>query len=455
MFIGRQKELRQLTDIFAKEDKQTVMLYGMRRVGKSTLILESVKTASCKVIYIEFLLTSLERNLQRFEQKLQDIFQNKFLHFASFEEAFEYLGSTGEKVIVILDEYQYLKQISDGGYIDSLFQTIIDRMSSNIKLALLGSYVGMMKELLEKENPLFGRFSLVMHIRPFDYYDSAAFYPNCTVPQKIEFYSVFGGMPFANALLDSKQSLSANICNLLLNSSSPVRIYIENILLSELSKVANANLILSVLANGKKRYSEIESITGVKSNGMLDKQLKNLLEMEIIRKVYPINKLKDKKKTFYEIADNLVRFYYNSVYGNTDIISRIGEQSYYNSYIAASVNTFIAHRFEEICREYFMRQVKQGCIADVMDVGTFWYDIPQEHKSGEFDCVLKHKKGYSFYEVKYYDSPLRNKEMLQEIQQIHDIPINIPVEDIGFIALSGFESTDISCKMLTAADLYV
>lgn len=65
---------------------------------------------------------------------------------------------------------------------------------------------------------------------------------------------------------------------------------------------------LSALANGKKRYGEIEQLISGNSNGSLDKQLKNLLEMEIIQKIYPINKKNDKKKTFYEISDNLVRF---------------------------------------------------------------------------------------------------------------------------------------------------
>ena len=455
MFIGRAKELEQLAEQFAKEGKRAAMLYGTRRVGKSTLILESIKHTSCKVIYIECLLTTLERNVKRLEEKIQGLFNNKFLHFAGFEDAFEYLGTVNEKVIVIIDEYQYLKQVNDGKYVDSVFQNIIDQMKDNLKLVLLGSYVGMMKELLEKENPLFGRFSLVMHIKPFDYYDSAAFYPERSVGEKIAFYSIFGGMPFSNDLLVADKSLTYNIKSLILNPSSPIRMYIENILLSELSKVANANMILSALANGKKRYGEIESMTGAKANGTLDKQLKNLLEMEIIKKVYPINKSNDKKKTFYEISDNLVRFYYSFVYGNIDVIARIGEENYYDSYIAASLNTFIAHRFEEICREYFIRQAKRGIIDDVMDIGTFWYDMPAEHKSGEFDCVIRHNRGYSFYEVKYYNRPFTKKDMEQELQQLKAIPGNTQIKYIGFITLSGYDFSDDKYKLLTADELYM
>lgn len=250
----------------------------------------------------------------RLERKIQEIYSNKFLHFETFEDVFEFLGSTKEKVILILDEYSYLKSLSEKDYVDSLFQRIIDLMPENISLVILGSYVGMMKELLEKENPLFGRFQLIMNVKSFDYWDAALFYPECSVKEKIEFYSIFGGSPFTCSFLNAGITLADNIIELLLSPYAVLHSYIENILLSELNKVANANLILSALANGKMRYSEIESVLNLKSNGALDKQLKNLLDMEIITKSTPINKRNDKKKVFYEISDNMVRFYYRYIY---------------------------------------------------------------------------------------------------------------------------------------------
>ena len=43
-------------------------------------------------------------------------------------------------------------------------------------------------------------------------------------------------------------------------------------------------------------------------------KLKNLLNMETISKVVPINAGDDKKKKFYEINDNLMRFYFTYVF---------------------------------------------------------------------------------------------------------------------------------------------
>mgnify|MGYP003291316039 CR=1 FL=1 len=86
MFLGRQKELAQIKSMLNSNKKQALMIYGKRRVGKSTLILEAIKKAKCKVIYYECLYTSLEENLRNIESRIQKAFNNNFLHFKSFSE---------------------------------------------------------------------------------------------------------------------------------------------------------------------------------------------------------------------------------------------------------------------------------------------------------------------------------------------------------------------------------
>ncbi len=454
MFVGRQNELRQIKSLLNNNSKNTIMVYGKRRVGKSALILEAIKDCKYKVIYYECLLTTLQENINNLERKIQQTFDNKFIHFETLADIFDFLGKCNEKIVIVLDEYSYLKSLAPKYYVDSLFQSIIDQMGNNLSLVLLGSFVGMMKELLEKENPLFGRFSLILNLKPFDYLDSSLFYRKCSVQQKVEFYSIFGGTPFSCNFINPNSSLENNIVDLLLNPNGILHLYIENILLYELSKMANANTILSVLANGKKKYTEIENLVNLKSNGNLDKQLKNLIEMEVIRKVFPINKRNDKKKTFYEISDNLVRFYYQYVYKNKDVISRIGEKAFYINYIEPTIKSFISHRFEEIAREYFSRLSRNGVLKNVTDIGTYWYDISEIKKNGEFDCVLKQKKSYSVYEIKYYSKPLSEIEANKEYKQIMEIKELDNIKNVGFICLSGFSFKNRLYDLISGEDLF-
>ena len=52
--------------------------------------------------------------------------------------------------------------------------------------------------------------------------------------------------------------------------------------------------------------------------------MKELLDMETIQKTDPINRRNDKKKRYYEIVDNLMRFYFTFIFGKAGTIARIG-----------------------------------------------------------------------------------------------------------------------------------
>ena len=449
MFVGREKEIRQIQSLIHSEGKSAALIYGKRRIGKSTLIQNALSDYHGHIVSYECLNASYEENLVYFESRIREEYDNRYLHFSSFQDAFAYLSQTKENVVVVLDEYSYLKMSKPQHYVDSVFQSIIDSMGNNIHLFLLGSYVGVMQESLEEENPLFGRFQLVIHLKELNYYACAGFYSEKDVRGKIELYSVFGGNPFVNVLIDPKKDLKDNVISLLLNENSAVRTYLENVLLNELSKTGPANLILTSLSNGKKKYSEISAQTRINTAGVLDKQLKNLIRMDILERRVPINRSDDRKKVFYEIGDNLVRFYYSYIFTGRDVIRRIGEEAYYDLYIQPSITTFISYRFEDIARQYFERQVREGKRNNIYDIGTYWYDDAQNHQNGEFDCVLKHKSTYSFYEVKYYEAPLDRLLCEKEEEQVRKLAGEFDVETIGFISLNGFsfrtEKYDLIC----------
>ncbi len=104
-------------------------------------------------------------------------------------------------------------------------------------------------------------------------------------------------------------------------------------MLQEIGKAYDVR-ILEVIGNGNKKYSDIQSSLSRDNNGLLSKQLKNLSDMETIEKIFPINRPDDKKKSFYVIRDNLMRFYFTFVFGNDGVIARIGEDAFYRQFIA-------------------------------------------------------------------------------------------------------------------------
>ncbi len=452
MFKAREKEKKDLISFIASKDTKAALVYGIRRVGKTTLILESLRQSNVEYIYYECIKAPEDINLGIISQKVSKQLGLPEIVFKNFLSLFEYLESLERTIVFVLDEYQYLKQGFKSCDADSLFQHIIDGMKPRIKIIFSGSYVSMMKELLDYGNPLFGRFQLVEKLDPMDYYDSSLFYDGRSCREKICFYSVFGGSPLSSSSITSS-SLEENIINLILSPKGVLRLYIQFILFSELRKVDFANRILEVLGNGKKRYSEIENALNISSSGALAKQLSCLEEMEIIRKVVPINSKCDKRKTFYAISDNLIRFYYCYVYRNLDEIARLGERSFFSLYIKPGLDTFISYRFEDICKEYFSRLAHKWQLPGLMDIGTYWYDDKIRKTNGEFDIALEYNDGYEIWEAKFLKSPMPKSMIEKEVDEIKQIG-SMQIRAIGVISSSGFESTDSNYKYLNAEDLY-
>ena len=365
------------------------------------------------------------------------------LRFDSLSAMTEYLGTLNRKILLIIDEYPYLKQSGKKHEVDSRLQAIIDRLPANLKLILCGSYIAVMKELLTEDNPLFGRFSLILHLRDFDYYDAARFCPELPAREKAAFYSVFGGCPYVLENLDTGQSLKDNIIRLLLPETGLVRSHIENVMLREIRKSFDVR-ILAALGNGKKKYTEVRERLRDSETGLLDKQLKILLDMETVRKTEPVNRRNEKRKQFYEITDNLMRFYFSFVFGRLGAISRIGEEQYYAAWIGRTVEQFISRRFEGIALEYIHRLSVQVKYPDIEDFGPYWYDVPASRTSGEFDCVAKRAGDtYDVYKCKFFDRPMTLTECRQEKSQIESMP-EIKVSRVGFVCAGGFdfENTD-------------
>lgn len=453
MFIGRTEEIRILGSLLDKESA-SAMIYGKRKVGKTTLIKKVLESSDDKTIYYECLKAPIQDNIDGFVAMLvREKVIPAQISFKAFEDVFAFLNTIDERFNVVIDEYPYLKAFTKPETVDSVFQSIIDNNLGNIRLFISGSHIGMMKNLLEEKNALYGRFTVSLCLKELDYATAAEFYKSKSAYEKIAMYSVFGGSPYINSALDENKSLKENIIATLLNPTSFVYGYTEHLLISDYTNAINAERIFYAIANGHRKYCEIEQRLGLKTNGNLSKQLKSLEDMDIIAKVHPINKPDDKKKISYEVRDNLLRFYYTFIYKNKSALQVLGAEAFYEEYIEEPIITFISHRFEEIVRTYFSLCVKSRKMTGISNIGTFYYDDSTTRTNGEFDVVLERKGIYDIYEVKYHLSPMRLKEMKKEEEQVRAIK-GLKIGRLGFVSTAGFEEMPDEYDCICGEDLY-
>lgn len=379
------------------------------------------------------------------------------LGFSDMESLLQYIFemSIKEKMILVLDEYPYLKESIKG--MDSILQTLIDkyRDSANLTLIILGSYVEVMRSLLEHSNPLYGRVDLTIDLKPMDYYESSLFYPNYTAEDKVKIYSVFGGIPYYNRLIDDSVSVKENIIELIASPGARLENEVSMYLNAEISKITNANEVFEALSRGYSKYSDILSQSHVSSGPTLVDVLDKLMRMEVVVKTAPINDKSSKKKASYHISDNLSLFYYRYIFKYSSQMKIMDPEVFYKKYIEKDFEEYyVPHLFETVCSQYLVRLNRAGLMEPVFEkIGKYYYNDPVNHTNGEFDVVTEDENGYVFYEVKFRKKPITKDVIEREIEQVK--ATGLECYKYAFISRSGFdcERLDNVC-MISIEDLY-
>lgn len=457
IFYGRTKQLEKLNKEISSNNMRMTLIYGRRRVGKSELVKQAIKESGIKSIYYECKQVTEESNVQSICDIISEVQELPRLGYTKVDELLDYVFELAkdENIIFVLDEYPYLRENVKG--LDSILQSLVDkyRETSKLKLIILGSYVDIMKSLLEHSNPLFGRVDLVIDLKQMDYYESAMFYPNMSDEDKVRIYSVFGGIPYFNRLVDDRKTVKENIIDLIASPGARLENEVSMYLNAEISKIVNANEVFEALARGFSKYSDILSQSHVSSGPTLIDVLEKLIKMEVVEKKAPINDENNKKKTGYYICDNLSLFYFRYIFKYSSQLKIMDSNVFYDKYICNDFEErYVPHKFEEICRQYLINQNRLGNIEPVIEkIGKYYYDNPKTRTNGEFDVVSKDEIGYVFYEVKFRKRKLSQEVIDEEIQQVKNTGLNC--YKYVFFSRSGFAAKETDeIKHIELAQLY-
>lgn len=453
-FYGRLSEQQKLQAELAQQGQNATLVYGRRRVGKSELILHCLRKANIRSIYYECRQTAAAKNVAGLAEVISEAFGLPRLAFDDIEDALNFVfeRSEHEKVALVIDEYPYLRDAVQG--LDSILQVLLDthRNQSNLSLVVCGSYVEVMKSLLENDNPLYGRIDLKINLKPMDYYESALFYPTFSSEDKVKLYSVFGGIPYYNRLIDQNLTVRENLIRLILEPDARLEDEVSAFLLSEISKITNANEVFSALSAGYSRYKDILSQSHVSSGPSLVNVLDKLIKMELVQRQAPINDPLNRRKTGYVIADGLSSFYYRYVFRYLSQRSVLNPDTFYDRFVHDDFEgQYVPHAFEEVCKQYLIRQNRAGNIEPPFElIGKYYYDDPERRQNGEFDVVTQDPNGYIFYEAKFRTTPVTQRMIEEEIAQVERTGLSC--YKYGFFSRSGFSAEPSDTTVLIPLD---
>lgn len=374
-FIGRINELKKLDDLYQTSGFNMAVIYGRRRIGKSTLIAEFIKDK--KAIYYMATKVGTARNVELLEKEVLKVLaptlQN--ISFKTIEDLLSFIGdnASDEKMIFIIDELPYWAEKDEG--ILSIFQKFVDNewAKKNILFILCGSALSFMEDkVLSEKSPLFGRRTTQIKLEAFNYLESAEFVPNYSNEEKAICYGITGGVAKYLSLIDNSQSLDENIVEQFFEKTGYLYDETRNLLIQEFSDISLVNNIIEQVANGENTLNVIADKVHEKETTVLY-SLNKLISVGLVEKRVCITEEKNKKKTQYILKDQMFKFWYSYVPAASSSIEMGKGKLYYDKLVKPHIHTFMGRVFEEMCKYFTLNEGLEGRLnCFVTEVGTWW-----------------------------------------------------------------------------------
>ena len=398
MFIGRERELASLTQLYNSDKFEFVVLYGRRRVGKTALISHFIDGK--KAIYFMGVESNAKQNLENFSKSIIEYASGieAETSFASFQAALEtvFRLSENERIILAIDEYPYVARASKS--LASTLQLLIDKYKdrSRLMLILCGSSMSYMEDhVLAYKAPLYGRRTAQIKLQPFDFEETCRYFGSFSDEEKALAYGIVGGTPQYLLQMNDRLSIEENVKNTYLNPTASLYEEPTNLLKQEVREPAIYTAIITAIATGASRMSEISTKVGEDTN-VCSTYLKNLVALGIVQKETPYGE-KAAKKSIYSIDDNMFRFWYRFVPENASMIARGAADLVYKR-IEPHLPEYMGKVFEEICKQYLWKLLLSGkSPVEFTSLGRWWGNDPARRSQAEIDIMGEQDKDTSIF----------------------------------------------------------
>ena len=458
-FIGREKELNKLNKMYQSDNLEVAVIYGRRRVGKTTLI-----NRFCEGKRSVFF-AAIENNSAHNLQALSDVIlrfesgeEGTGVIFTGYEAAFDKISSLSkeERLVFVIDEYPYLAKAYPA--ISSILQNYIDHQFQNTKLMIIlcGSSMSFMEhQVLGYESPLYGRRTAQFKITPFDYYDTAKWFPFYSDEDKAIMYGITGGIPMYLQRFSDKKTIKENLLDELLDENTLLFDEPSNLLKQELREPATYNAIVQAIAHGSTKLSEISGKAGIET-GTCTKYIANLIELGIVKREVPVTD-ENSKRPIYLIDDLFFDFWYTFIPQNRSAIisGRIGD--FYDDVIDKYLSDYMGKVFEKMCKEYILTYDNKLPFP-YGRIGQWWGGNPKTRKQAQIDVVAisADEKSVIVGSCKYMNKKVSVDEY-KLMQDYGEILSNYGKKYIYLFSKSGFdrrlrESSEL--RLISLHDMY-
>jgi AAA+ ATPase superfamily predicted ATPase len=440
-FYNRTDELAFFENAWQRPQAQLIALYGRRRIGKTSLL----RRFSEDHPTLHYVATRLPEAQQLVEigQQLGQLVDDPMLSergFSSWQQLFDYLMRLGKRIGFLLDEFPYLAEANPA--VPSLWQKAWDGQlaDSSAFVVLCGSSVAMMeREVLAERAPLFGRRTGELRLQAITFTEINPFLPGFTFEDTVRAYAVAGGTPYYLLLLGTRKPLLKSIREFVFDFGAPLREEVDFLLRQELREPRVYFGILSAIAAGKHKLSEIVNATQL-SHPTIGKYLAVLRNLGLVERIVPATELQPEKskRGLYKIIDPFVRFWMHFVLPQRGLLEtgRIDEAM---QQVKKELVSFSSFEYEAICR----RETARGLLDET--TGSRWSRVGQWwSRTAEIDLLAfsESKDRVLIGEVKWSAKPVGTNVLDKLETRSHEINLSDRIKHTHYALFSRSGFTD-------------
>ena len=409
-FIGRTSELATL-NAELERGSGFVVIYGRRRVGKTTLIKEFIKDK--RAFYFLATTESEAQSMKRFAGVLSRTTKIPMLSkvtFTDWLDLFQVVADDhpDEKKVLVIDEFPYLVKTNPD--FPSILQNAWDEVlkDHNVMLILCGSLISMMKKhALAYDSPLYGRRTAQIRLMPLQFTDVYAA-QNLSFEQAVEQYAITGGVPKYMEFFQTDEPLVEQIRRVVLSKNGFLYEEPDFLLNEEVQTPINYFSVLKAISDGNHKLSKI-GMTMEQDTSAITPYLKTLIDLGFVTKNVPITEKNPERsrKSLYYVSDNFIRFWFRYVYPFKGELELDNQQIVLDEMGKDFKQKFVAFAYESICRNIFAELCRKGQIDFAPSrIGSYWRNDNEGDTEIDVAAVDNQHKRLFLGECKYHAKPV-------------------------------------------------
>lgn len=390
MLAGRASETKYLENCYERDGSQILIVYGRENVGKTSLIMDFVKDK--EFVYYLARECSESEQLSCFANELSlDNNYDNIQVFGNYESVFGAITSKHcRKQIIIIDEFQNFLKSSDS-FMDEIIKLSHDNWNNQPVMIVLcsSSFSWVENQMVSQIGPAAYEISGFLKVNELSFLDLVRRFPKYSFNDCLSVYSILGGVPGYWRYFNNSLSLKDNICKTILKKGTVLYGQVSREISDKLREPAVYQTILARMAQGEDKLNDLYKSTGF-NRAKISVYLKNLMELEMVEKIYSVETQghDNARKGIYRISNHLVFFWFKFVFPHISMLEVMGEEEFYDKFIAENLRGYEALFFKNICREYMQLLSDSGRLQVKIEQFGSWCG-----KAGDIDIVGKSESG--------------------------------------------------------------